>query len=532
MFSSSLTVRRIAIHVKSVYTRITLTHFTLAFFLVSLVSCVAQGALQAVLHSIDEDAANAVSQIVNAARVPADEQLSLTQVGDELVLKLCSDTPLGNTADFCWTVYQTGQDGGNSTLTTRFWEARAEDSAEIETQHRNVRRSEGFTTAPTFNATGGINGVNVTYSSGAGSVVLSTQCIDVLMYPAQILGLSKKQDMALFGSHIWLFAISCIALVYNSIPQLLVIICTRVLETAWSAFSVWRTRELTQRFNRLVIDSGTPCQFDPFPASFQTHIAYDLSELVLNVTVLICTCYIAWHLIKAFSAATIRHAGPPTKIIHMYHHFLVLFMFLQLSLFFVVTTVGLWMDQFMNSAFRVLSQHTAIYDALFIFTVVTIIPWMTTGWFAVHREMKYLMMLFLAVCFIYVACWAIMFYSPLYRYLFIAWPFFGALTVSSFIVLVGAAVFGVVCWHNFGRGLAEYLRIEAVLAKSDFAAAVFTHDVSSPHDESAYDLRLYRSGSPHKFREDWSVLNIGDDPVYTVDFVDTKRRSSQFAPRK
>ena len=51
---------------------------------------------------------------------------------------------------------------------------------------RHVRRTGDFTTVPVLNATGDIDGVNVTYNGGTESTYLSNQCIDILMYPVEV----------------------------------------------------------------------------------------------------------------------------------------------------------------------------------------------------------------------------------------------------------------------------------------------------------------------------------------------------------
>lgn len=50
--------------------------------------------------------------------------------------------------------------------------------------------------------------------------------------------------------------------------------------------------------------------------------------------------------------------------------FLINSMFLQLSLFFTVTAISLWIDQLRNSEIAVLAQHAPLYYTLFVFTVV------------------------------------------------------------------------------------------------------------------------------------------------------------------
>lgn len=78
------------------------------------------------------------------------------------------------------------------------------------------------------------------------------------------------------------------------------------------------------------------------------------------------------------------------------------------------------------------------------------------GWFAVRREMKLAMGLFLALCFTYIAAWSVMFASQVYRFTFLQWEFFSSVTVVSFLVLISTGIFGVLCRINFGRGLAHY----------------------------------------------------------------------------
>ena len=66
------------------------------------------------------------------------------------------------------------------------------------------------------------------------------------------------------------------------------------------------------------------------------------------------------------------------------------------------------------------------------------------------------MRIFLLLCFAYIVSWGIMFYSEVYRYTFISWPFFAAMTVIFFVVMFATGAAGVLAWLNFGKGLAEF----------------------------------------------------------------------------
>ena len=45
-------------------------------------------------------------------------------------------------------------------------------------------------------------------------------------------------------------------------------------------------------------------------------------------------------------------------------------MFLQLSLFFTITAISMWVDQLRNSEIAYLAEHPPLYYTLFVFTIV------------------------------------------------------------------------------------------------------------------------------------------------------------------
>lgn len=49
-----------------------------------------------------------------------------------------------------------------------------------------------------------------------------------------------------------------------------------------------------------------------------------------------------------------------------------------------------------------------------------------------------------------------MFYSIVYRWTFMQWPFLGCFTTASLVLLFASTSLGVVCRLNFGKGHAEY----------------------------------------------------------------------------
>jgi hypothetical protein len=78
------------------------------------------------------------------------------------------------------------------------------------------------------------------------------------------------------------------------------------------------------------------------------------------------------------------------------------------------------------------------------------------GWYSVRREWRRLTWVFLGVAFFFLFAWSMMFYSRIYRFTFIDWPFFGAMTVTSFVALLCSTGFAIMCARNYDKGLAQW----------------------------------------------------------------------------
>ncbi|KAI8972601.1 hypothetical protein BD414DRAFT_517928 [Trametes punicea] len=531
------TKSKVIIHLKSALARITLTPHTLAFFLLSVIHCLAQGLTAAFVYSEDASAFAFVNSVLHTAQVPRNEVARLYRSGDDLTLKMCTAAPVGNVYKDCTTIWDTGM-AANATenVVARFLD-------EVEFESRVVRRSpEEGSLQPIRSPTNGtVTGVALTY--GGMTVELSETCTRMLEYPGRIassLDNSRREDLALVGSQFWLLGLSTFGILYNSIPHIWAVVFARVLQTAWATYTIWRTLDVEFRYRMLIVGQGTPCHFDIIPSYFSTRLALQIPELVLNVTALISTSFLAWHIVKGYSSATIRRVGPPPQVMRLYKIFLVDSMFLQLSLFFTVTAISLWIDQLRNSEIAVLARRAPLYYALFIFTIVTIVPWIVMGWFAVRREIKPLIAAFLFLDICYIAGWSAMFDAQVYQWTFIEWPFFGGTTIVSFIVLIGALVFGIISWTGFGKGLAHYLHVEAVLTESDFDPDVFTNDAEKPSSRLASPILRCPSalsdpspgGVPTiKKDENWDFSDVGRPAIYTVDFPDSRNGSATALPK-
>lgn len=182
----------------------------------------------------------------------------------------------------------------------------------------------------------------------------------------------KRQSFDVYGKHSWAVAF------------------TRVLQTGWASYTLWRTYDVQFRYSTLIVDPPTPCHFDVLPQYFATRVALQIPELVLNVTALISTSFLAWRIVKGYSTSTIRRVMPPPGVMRLYkvcpppnafgrwananrnvrQFFLINCMFTELSLFFTLTATALWLDQLVNSSIARLALHPQLYYAIAVFSIM------------------------------------------------------------------------------------------------------------------------------------------------------------------
>jgi hypothetical protein len=129
---------------------------------------------------------------------------------------------------------------------------------------------------------------------------------------------------------------------------------------------------------------------------------------------------------------------------------------LQVLVYFMLTSLALWLDQVLHGALSHIATVKSIYLAQSITEIVLLLPWIALGWWAITHENRLAIAGFIAWALCMVVMTALDFYSVGFRWTFVQWPFFGGVTTASFIVLILAAGFAGVCTARFGRGFANY----------------------------------------------------------------------------
>jgi len=197
---------------------------------------------------------------------------------------------------------------------------------------------------------------------------------------------------------------------------------------------------------------------------------------------------LSWRIVKVFGWATFRRIGADRKINRIYTVVLLMSIFLQLSLFFIVTSMALWIDQLCFGSIGIFSTHTAVYKALDIVIFFLLLPWLALGWFGVRKENKKMMYAFIGISVFLLVEWASEFLSDSWRLTFLTWDFFAIMSVVAAALTLAVTVLGVVCFLHFGEGLSNYLKPDEPLVGEDFQPVTVPHDVETASRSSTSSL--------------------------------------------
>lgn len=305
------------------------------------------------------------------------------------------------------------------------------------------------------------------------AAVLDRQCLWALNYPVQILQQTEREDLTFIAFQIWVLGMSIVAVLNESVPHTIASLLTHLLATGWAGYQIFNTAQFHGDFSRLSTN-GACDPINLLPSYWKSRFGAEIASLVLNVVALLVSAFLSWRLAKLFGWQTFKRVGASITISRVYKLVLMLSIVLQMSLFFMVVAISLWLDQLCNGAIGRLDSPE--YKPLLIVTLILLLPWLTTGWYGVRRELKIPMFVFLALSVGYLAGWAAMFDSTAFRWTYTTWTFFGVMASASVFLTLVAFILGIICRINFGKGLIRYLNAEEPIPE-DFVPVNYGDDL-------------------------------------------------------
>ncbi|KAF5374886.1 hypothetical protein D9758_000031 [Tetrapyrgos nigripes] len=335
------------------------------------------------------------------------------------------------------------------------------------------------------------NGTTEVKVSGPGftNVELSKSCVWALNWPVGILENTKREDVVFIAFQIWVLGMSFVALMNESIPHVIASLLTHVLATVWSSFQISHTANFRADFNRVITNGA--CGVPLLGAYWDERAKAEYATLALNIAALFVSGFLSWKLFKSFGWLTFKRVGASLTINRIYKLVLVLSIILQLALFFMGATVGLWIDSLFNGLGAEHAEHVTFYRSTSFIAFLLLIPWIALGWIGVRKERRLPMFGFLVLSILYLGAWSTMFFSDTFRWLYLHWTFFCLVASASVFLTLSAFIVGLVCRYNFGKGLPRYLEAHEPLPGDDFAPVTGGSDIEKVAFPSEAPLPTY-----------------------------------------
>ncbi|KAJ1310153.1 hypothetical protein OPQ81_006898 [Rhizoctonia solani] len=288
---------------------------------------------------------------------------------------------------------------------------------------------------------------------------VSRVCVHSLQWPLQKLRNTQREDAVFIGFQFWVLGMSVVALLNESVPHVIAAFLTHLLTTGWSIFQLLQTAYFRSEFNRLTTH-GACGGVNLLPVYWKMRVNVEIPTLALNGVALLSSAYMSWKLLKTFGWLTFKRVGASLEINRIYRVVLCLAIVLQLSLYFMVVSIALWIQELYVGPAAKETTLAPFYKAIVAIQLVALVPWLVMGWYAVRREMRKTMVAFLVLSALFIIAWAGMFVSPTWRLTFLTWMFFRMMTVCAAILTVLALLLGIVSFLNFGKDLPKHLRLE------------------------------------------------------------------------
>ncbi|KAG7099581.1 hypothetical protein E1B28_001411 [Marasmius oreades] len=305
---------------------------------------------------------------------------------------------------------------------------------------------------------------------------LTMSCALSLNWPVSILDNTKREDVVFIAFQIWVLGMSIVAILNESIPHIVASLLTHLLATGWSGFQINHTASFRHDFTRF-ISQGACAEKYLSPNFWTQRVVVEYIILSFNIVALLISAYLTWKLVKLFGWQTFKRVGASLAVNRMYKLVLVMSIALQLSIFFMGVTCGLWIDDLFNGVAATQAWYVPLYKTTVFITIFLLIPWVILGWVSIRKELKVPMLIFLVLSLCYLAGWSVMFIADTFRWTFMTWKFFRLMAVASVFLTVVAFVLGVICRCNFGKGLPRYLNAQEPLPGDEFTPVYQTSDI-------------------------------------------------------
>lgn len=387
------------------------------------------------------------------------------------------------------------------------------DDEEEEEEHRDHSKLKRFYLEVDTNSDGSIKDIELEMidpKNPTDEAEVDLTCIQTFPWAYDVIHDATREDLVFVVYQGWLFGVTVVAILYESIPHLAAAFASESLATAWSMYKIARTESFKRDFQRIVTN-GSCGGVNVLPRYFSTREPIEAVILTFNLLAFLGYGFLALKIYKVYAEKMSKRVEGRPDMERAYRAVLSFSTLVHLTAFFLITGSGLFIDQLFLGRITDVARHVVVYEAVFLILIFLTIPWLMFGLMSIRKESRWGMIAFFVVSLGFVVLWGIMFHSSIYRYMFFTWSFFATMSIFAFLLLISILGLSVYIFLNFGLGLPEYLQAPEVNHPADKVLWQITYDRKYSLDKPI-DAVMYNNLPPTNNSQD-SRYTLSPSPV-------------------
>ncbi|CAH7681513.1 expressed protein [Phakopsora pachyrhizi] len=232
------------------------------------------------------------------------------------------------------------------------------------------------------------SGLNPEAASGSAIFILdgqlinlSAKCVIALSQPLRTIDRNHRTDVAMMVFQLWLWGLTIRGLFLESVPHLLAVGASHILNIAFSALDLHETIHLHDFFHKVVAED---CDgVDVIPLFWGSILRINIVSLIFATFTFVTLSALGYKLYSVLDWRTFKKLGA-SRIVRIAHTLSLIFMaILHLSVYFIVIFLAIWLDELRTHSWTEsendMRQSTQIFKTLiYVFLPMTIL-WLFLG---------------------------------------------------------------------------------------------------------------------------------------------------------
>ncbi|KAF5386465.1 hypothetical protein D9757_005901 [Collybiopsis confluens] len=302
---------------------------------------------------------------------------------------------------------------------------------------------------------------------------LSTECVGSLSFPVyrylstaaaelptncsrplRRIDNALREDIALIILQIWVLCITLVALKYRSISWTITVFICLIFQISWSIFRIVYTDRSRTQFDS--ITRATCGGESLFPSLWKQQTTFEIPSIILGFLGLMILVYLAYKLYavlirpftfyRSFVDVHIQSSSWEDQRAFLGtsegRWTIGLHVVIQISMFFVMLPLGLWLNDLFNGVSAHLAEDIKVLKAFALIETLVLLPWLVGLWCSSHQGNRRTQFLLSIASLLYIVALDMVPISEAYRLVFHTWPFFATTAVLSIILCLGLLITG------------------------------------------------------------------------------------------